>query len=67
MQGGTVNGAFVANLSISRRTHVRGLGIGLTIYNLFDAAYGDPGSVEHRQSVLPQDGRTAAVRASWRF
>lgn len=64
---GEVDGAFVANLSISRRAQARGLGVGITIYNLFDAAYGDPGSVEHRQATLPQDGRTALVRVSWRF
>lgn len=65
--GGLVDAAFIANLSLSRRTPLRGLGVGLTIYNLFDAAYGHPGSVEHRQAVIPQDGRTAALRASWRF
>jgi iron complex outermembrane receptor protein len=65
--GSLVDGAFLANFSVSRRTPLRGLGIGLTVYNVFDAAYGDPGSVEHRQAVIPQDGRTAAVRASWRF
>jgi outer membrane receptor protein involved in Fe transport len=64
---GEVDGAFVANLSISRRDQARGLGVGITIYNLFDAEYGDPGSVEHRQATLPQDGRTALVRVSWRF
>ncbi len=64
---GEVDGAFVANLSISRRDQERGLGVSLTIYNLFDAVYADPGSGEHRQATLPQDGRTAAVRVSWRF
>ncbi len=64
---GEVEGAFVANLSISRRDQERGLGVGVTAYNIFNAAYADPGSVEHRQGTLPQDGRTAAVRVSWRF
>ncbi|MGC4081132.1 MAG: TonB-dependent receptor [Vicinamibacterales bacterium] len=64
---GVVPGAFVGNLSLSRRAARRGLGIGVTIYNVFNASYGDPGSVEHRQDVLPQDGRTALARLSWRF
>jgi iron complex outermembrane receptor protein len=64
---GMIDAAFVSNLSVSRRAPLRGLDVGFTIYNLFDAAYSDPGSVEHRQEVLPQDGRTAAVRLSWRF
>lgn len=64
---GDVAGAFVANLSVSRRVREHGLGVGITIYNVFDADYADPASVEHRQGVLPQDGRTVAVRAAWRF
>lgn len=67
VNGALVEGAFVGNLSVTRRTSARGIGVGVTVYNLFDAAYGDPGSVEHRQDVLPQDGRTALARLSWRF
>lgn len=67
VNGGVVEGAFVGNVSLTRRPPTRGLGVGLTVYNLFGAAYGDPGSVEHRQEVLPQDGRTALARLSWRF
>lgn len=65
--GGEAEGAFVANLSISRRDQGHGLGVGVTVFNIFNAVYADPGSVEHRQAALPQDGRTAAVRVSWRF
>jgi iron complex outermembrane receptor protein len=64
---GIVPGAFVGNLSVSRRPHAKGLGVSLSIYNLFDQGWGDPGSVEHRQDVLPQDGRTGIVRLSWRM
>jgi iron complex outermembrane receptor protein len=67
MTGGIVKGAFLANLSLSRRSAARRLGVGLTIYNIFNGAYGDPGSLEHREAVIPQDGRTGAVRVSWRF
>lgn len=67
VNGGPVAGAFVGNVSLTRRPPVHGLGVGLTVYNLLGTAYGDPGSVEHRQDVLPQDGRTALARLSWRF
>jgi iron complex outermembrane receptor protein len=40
---------------------------GLTVRNVFDAAYADPGSEEHRQDVLPQDGRTVSLSLKWRF
>ena len=35
--------------------------------NLLDRAYGDPGAEEHRQALIPQDGRTVRLRATWRF
>lgn len=62
-----VKAAFVANLTLSRQPTGRGIGVGVSVYNVFGARYADPGSVEHRQSVLPQDGRTALVRTTWRF
>jgi hypothetical protein len=31
------------------------------VRNLFDTAYSDPASEEHRQAVIPQDGLTARV------
>ncbi len=64
---GTVSGAFVAGLSLSYRPHTRPYGASLVVSNLFNTAYSDPGSVEHRQDALPQDGRTAAVNVVWRF
>ncbi len=35
--------------------------------NLFDTAYSDPGGEEHRQDVLPRDGRTAWLSVRFRF
>jgi outer membrane receptor for ferrienterochelin and colicins len=67
VHGGTIGAAFVANVTVSHEPAGRGLGVAATINNLFDARYGDPGSVEHRQEVIPQDGRTFVLRASWRF
>ena len=62
-----VKAAFVGNITLSRTPSAHGLGAGLSIYNVFGTHYADPGSVEHRQSVLPQDGRTALARVTWRF
>jgi outer membrane receptor for ferrienterochelin and colicins len=36
-----------------------------TVRNLFDADYADPASAEHRQDVIPQDGRTGYVGVRW--
>lgn len=65
--GGVVPRAFVWDLTFTRHQAQRGLGITFSIGNLFNAIYADPGSVEHLESSIPQDGRTAAVRATWRF
>jgi outer membrane receptor for ferrienterochelin and colicins len=62
----TIPAALVADLTLSRSPG-RGLGFGVSLHNLFDAAYGHPGSVEHRQRVIMQDGRTLSVRATCRF
>lgn len=64
---GLVPRAFVSNLTFSRRVGSRGLGVSATFYNVFGTSWGDPGSNEHRQEVLPQDGRTGIARLSWRF
>lgn len=37
------------------------------VANAFDTAYADPGGEEHRQDVLPRDGRTAWLSARFRF
>jgi outer membrane receptor for ferrienterochelin and colicins len=67
VHGAPIDAAFVANLTVSREPVGRGLGFAASIHNLFDTRYGDPGSVEHRQQVILQDGRTFVLRASWRF
>jgi outer membrane receptor for ferrienterochelin and colicins len=67
VHGDPVGDAFVANLTVSREPASRGLGFAASIHNLFDTRYADPGSVEHRQRVIVQDGRTLVLRASWRF
>jgi len=35
--------------------------------NLFDTVYADPGGEEHRQDILPRDGRTAWLSVRFRF
>jgi hypothetical protein len=40
------------------------LELGLGVYNLFNRTYADPGSEEHVQSSIPQDGRTLRVQLS---
>jgi len=66
-KGGTSNSAGVVNLTLLARNLVRGLEISGSVYNLLDKAYGAPGSEEHVQSVIPQDGRSFRVKVTASF
>ncbi len=57
----------VANLTISSDRLLRGLSLSASLYNLFDAKIEDPGSTEHEQAVIEQDGRKFLIRASYQF
>ncbi len=61
-----VPGYALANLSLVFSRSAR-LEWGLSIFNLFDRRYSDPGGDEHIQIAIPQDGRTVRVRAGVRF
>jgi iron complex outermembrane receptor protein len=65
--GGTVDGAFVGDLTLSRQVPSGGLGFVISIRNLFDESYADPGSVEHLQYAIPQDGTTTSAEVTWKF
>jgi outer membrane receptor protein involved in Fe transport len=67
VHGTAIGPALVADFTLSRSPSGRGFGFAASAYNLFDRAYGDPGSVEHRQVLIMQDGRTVALRATYRF
>lgn len=58
---------FVANLTLSGRNLLKGLEVSASVYNVFDEKYGDPGSGEHLQEVIEQDGRSFWVQVSYRF
>ena len=65
---GTASPAFALwNASIAAPTVVPHTSVQLDARNLLDRAYADPGAEEHRQSLIPQDGRTVRLRATWRF
>jgi iron complex outermembrane receptor protein len=67
IEGGCAGGYFVANATIFAPLGVKGLTVSASAYNLFDRRYADPGGPEHRQATLPQDGRTVALKLTYRF
>jgi iron complex outermembrane receptor protein len=68
---GTLAGNFVGPAVTSHLTLVEPVGnqVDLVVHvaNLFDRAYADPGSEEHLQDAIPQDGRTFSVGLRWRY
>jgi iron complex outermembrane receptor protein len=68
---GTLAGNFVSRVVTSNLTLVEPVGgrvdLVAHVHNLFNRAYADPGSEEHRQDVIPQDGRTFTVGLRWRY
>src|SRR5207249_2175803 len=60
-------GHTVANLTLLSRDLAPGLDLTAGVYNLLGSRYGDPGSTEHLQDVILQDGRTLRLGIAWRF
>jgi iron complex outermembrane receptor protein len=67
LAGNVVPGVMLSNATLFWDGVPRPLTLSATIYNLFNAAYADPGSEEHRQDALQQFGRTFRVDLTVRF
>jgi iron complex outermembrane receptor protein len=59
--------AFVTNLTLFSKDWIKGLEVSASIYNLFDESYGDPGSGEHVQDLIEQDGRSFRIKLNYSF
>jgi outer membrane receptor for ferrienterochelin and colicins len=59
--------AYTSNATLSGRTPLPGLELSLSVYNLFDTRYGDPGAAEHVQDVIQQDGRSFRLKLDYHF
>lgn len=65
---GRTGAAYSSNATLSCRTPLPGLEFSLSVYNLFDARYGDPGALEHQpQDIIRQDGRSFRVKLDYLF
>jgi len=58
---------FVTNLTLFSQNLLEGLEASGSLYNLFDEHYSDPGSEEHRQDAIAQDGRTFWLKFKYQF
>ena len=57
----------ITNLTLFSRNLIKGLEISGSVYNLFDKRYGDPGSGEHSQDIIRQDGRNYRLKLRYSF
>lgn len=67
LAGSETGSVFLANLTLLARQLPGRLEASASVYNLFNRLYGDPGSEEHVEDVLFQDGRTFRCELLWRF
>lgn len=67
LAGKTASDYFLTNLTVFSQNLLHGVELSGSIYNFFDQRYGDPGSGEHRQDIIEQDGRTFWLKAKYSF
>jgi len=67
VQGETAGSYEVVNFTLFGRELVKHLEVSASIYNLFNEQYSDPASRFHVQDLIPQDGRTFRLKATYRF
>ena len=67
LDGSSLDGYWLANLHLGTDRLARGLEVSLGLYNLFNQRYAHPGSDINWQNSILQDGRSARLKAIFRF
>ncbi len=67
LAGAEAEDSLVTNLTLLRKEILHGVDFSVSIRNLFDTEYAHPGSGEHLQDTIEQDGRTFFVSLRGRF
>lgn len=67
LQGGFAGAYLVPNFTLFTRGVLKGWEASASLYNAFNRIYSDPGSVEHTEDVIPQDGRTFRIKLLYRY
>ena len=65
--GGEVPGVLIPNLTLFSTGLLKNVEMSASIYNVFEQFVRRPGSEEHRQDTILQDGRTFRVKLTYRF
>lgn len=67
LAGSQVPASTLADLTLSAPRLFKGAGVLVSVRDVFDAQHADPGSEEHRQDAIAQDGRAFHIQMSWAF
>jgi outer membrane receptor for ferrienterochelin and colicins len=65
--GGELAGFITHNLTVTSDGWMRKLDVRVSVFNLFNSRYADPGAAQHVQRAIAQDGRTVRVDLGMRF
>lgn len=66
-RSGRTAGFWLANANLYSAQLVKNVEVALGLFNLFDTNYADPGSTEHAQRAIRQDGRSVRLKLSYAF
>jgi outer membrane receptor for ferrienterochelin and colicins len=61
-----IGGYAVVNLTFFTRKLTENCDISASLYNLFDKQYAESGGLEHRETAIPQDGRSFRIKLTYR-
>ena len=67
LAGSSTNDIFLTNLTLFHQNFLPGIELSASVYNLFDQRYGHPGSGEHVQASIRQNGLTFGVRLQYSY
>ena len=67
LSGGKTDDIFLTNLTVVSKGLVNGMTLSASLYNLFDEDYSYPGSSEHYQDAIGQDGLTFRLKLDYLF
>ncbi len=67
LAGNNASPFYTLNLALFSQRIVKGWELSVQLNNLMNQKYGYPGSGEHQQDVIDQDGRTFWVKLKYRF
>lgn len=67
LAGATTKDYSTTNLTIFSKNVLKGLEVSTSVRNLFGANYSDPGSAEHVQDAIDQDGRSFWLKIKYGF